>query len=260
MRIVVFAKAVPDVAEAELELYDGEVDVEDLVFGVNEWDAHAVEAAIRLKEAHGGHVTVASLGGDAAEDVVRRALAMGADDGVLVDGEDFDGSDSAGVARGLARVARHVEGFDLLLCGAQSADTGWGAVGPAVAELLDLPFAALAVSVEALDGRVRVHRELEANAQEVVELQLPALVTVQTGTDQPRYVSVLGIRKARRLRMHELDIDDLALDADEVGHKASSVVSAERRLPEAGGGAEMLQGSLDEVCRRTASLMKGALG
>ena len=261
MNIVVCAKAVPDTSEAEIEIAGGgaAIDTEDLVFGINEWDAYAVETALRLKEQHGGHVTVLSLGDEEDEGVVRRALAMGADAGVLVAGEDFEGGDGLGVAKALAAAIRGLDGFDLVLCGAQSSDTGAGVVGPALAELLDVPFAALSLSVQIAGGRATVHRELEANRVEVVDLGLPALVTVQTGTEQPRYVSVLGIRKARRIPIEELDVQDLGLDAEQVGRAASSVATTTLALPEAGGRAEMLQGPLSEVCERAAAIVREAL-
>lgn len=259
MRIAVCAKAVPDTSDADLAIEGGEIDAEDLVFGINEWDAYAVEAALRLKERSGGHVTVLSLGGEEAEDVLHRALAMGADAALLVPGEDFEGSDSLGVARGLAAAIRSLDPVDLVLCGAQSADTGWAAVGPALAELLDLPFAALGLSIKLEGLRLTVERELEASRIEVVELGLPALVTVQTGTEQPRYVSVLGIRKARRLTIGERDRDELGLDPQQVGPEASSVLHCELSLPEASGRAEMLTGPLPEACDRAAALVREAL-
>lgn len=258
MRIVVCCKAVPEVTDADLEIEDGELDTEDLVFSMNEWDAHAVEAAVRLKEGHGGHVTVVGLGDEETENVVRRALAMGCDAGVLVDGEEFEGSDAAGIARGLAAAIGDLP-FDLALCGAQSGDDGWGAVGPLLAARLGLPFAALALEISVGDGLLTVHRELEANRVEVVEVDLPALVTVQTGTDQPRYVSVLGIRKARRLPLRETDADDLDLEPDQFGAAASSVASVQRSLPEPGAGAEILSGSLGDVCARAAVRIRAGL-
>ena len=258
MNIVVCCKAVPDVTEADLEIVDGRVDTEDLIFAMNEWDAHAVEAAVRLKERHGGHVTVVGLGDEETGSTLRRALAMGADAGVLIDGEELEGADAAGVARTLAAVIGG-RAFELVLCGAQSSDTGWGSVGPLLAARLGVPFAALAVEIAVGEGKLTVHRELEANRLEVVELDLPALVTVQTGTDQPRYVSVLGIRKARRLPMDEVDADDLGLDPDELGAAASSVESTDLTLPETGARAEILDGSLSDVCGRAATLIRDAL-
>lgn len=256
MNVIVCIKQVPEVADAELELDEegADVDRDDLVSGINEWDNYAVEAAVRLKEQLGGTVTAVTIGDEDAEDELRRALAMGADAAVLVDGEDFAGSDAVGIARGLQRAIEPLE-YDLVLTGAQSSDDGWGQVGVALAELLGLPYASLAVDLEPAAGVVTVRRELESNTHEKVELHLPALVTVQTGINEPRYVSVMGIRKARSVEIRELAIDDLDLE-DEVGAAASAVAAQQLSIPERGQGAEMLTGSLDAICDRVAQLIR----
>ena len=255
MHVVVCVKQVPEVAEAELELTrEGERDLEDLVLGVNEWDDYAVETAIRLQESQGGRVTVVSLGDDEAEDVLRRALAMGADEAVRIESEDFEGCDAHGIASALAAAIRPLEP-DLVLAGAQSSDTGWGQVGPRLAALLDLPHATLAIRLEVEDGRAVVHRELESNTEEVVELTLPALVTVQTGICEPRYVSVMGIRRVRRLPIRVLEAEELDLEPPE-----SSVRERRLSLPVREGGAELLVGRLEAICERTADLIRAAVG
>ena len=257
MKLIVCIKQVPEVTDAELELVDDETDIEreDLVMGINEWDNYAVEEAIRIKEAHDGTVTVVTIGDEDAQDVLRRSLAMGADEAILVDEEDFEGSDAVGIARGLAAVLTDRD-FDLVLTGAQSADTGWGQVGITLAELVGLPYASLAIGLDVAGDRATVTRELESNTLEKVELPLPALVTVQTGINQPRYVSIMGIRKVRKIAIEELDADDLDLDADEIGDAGSSVASRTVSLPAKGSGAEMLAGSMDAVCDRTAQIIR----
>ena len=146
MDIAVCIKQVADAAEAELELDGDDIDLDDLVLTLNEWDAFAIEAAVRIKERQGGTVTILTLGDDEAEDVLRRALAMGGDAAIRIDGDDFADSDAAGIARGLAATLAD-RPFDLILTGAQSADTGWGQVGPMLAELLGLPWATVAVHI-----------------------------------------------------------------------------------------------------------------
>ena len=257
MNVIVCVKQVPEVADADLELdEDGtDVDREDLVVDINEWDNYAVEEAIRIKEARGGTVTVVTLGDEDAEEVLRRALAMGADEAVLIDSEDFEGSDALGIARGLAAVIKDLS-YDLILTGAQSSDNGWGQVGVTIAELLELPYASLAVQIELGDAKAIVHRELESNTHEKVELSLPALITVQTGINQPRYISIMGIRKVRRIEIEERDADDLGLDEEEIGERGSSVLTTRLSLPEKGQGAEMLTGSMAEICDRAAQVIK----
>jgi len=257
VNIIVCIKQVPEVADAELELDDDGVDIDkdDLVMGINEWDNYAVEEAVRLKEAHGGAVTVVTVGDEEAEDVLRRALAMGADRAVLIDEEDFEGSDAMGIARGLCAAIRDLP-FDLILTGAMSSDTGWGQVGVALAELLGLPWASLAVQISVEGGRAVVHRELESNTHERVEAPLPLVVTVQTGINHPRYVSIMGIRKVRGIEVQERDAEDLGLDEDQIGEEGSCVAVRRLSPPPRGAGGEILTGSMDEICSRAAQIIR----
>ena len=257
MDIVACIKQVPEVAEAELEIgRDGsEIDREDLVMDINEWDNYAVEEAVRLKESHGGKVTVVTLGDEDAEDVLRRALAMGADEAILIDEEGFEGSDAFGVAKGLYRVVKDLS-YDLILTGAQASDNGWAQVGLILAEWLGLPFASLAMDIVINGDKVIVHRELESNTQEKSELSLPALITVQTGINDPRYVSIMGIRKVRNIEIRETDCEKLGLSETEIGSEGSSVTSRTLSLPSSGEGAEMLTGTLNEICEKTAQIIR----
>ena len=257
MNVIVCVKQVPEVADADLELdEDGtDVDREDLVMDINEWDNYAVEEAVRIKEDRGGTVTVITIGDEDAEDVLRRALAMGADEAILIDGEDFEGSDALGIAHGLYAAIRDLSP-DLILTGAQSSDTGWGQVGVTLAELLELPYASLAVQIELEGGTVIAHRELESNTLEKVEVTLPALITVQTGINEPRYISIMGIRKVRSIEIEERDADDLGLAEDEIGVDGSSVATTRLSLPQKGSGAEILSGSMPDICDRVAQIIK----
>jgi len=263
VNVIVCVKQVPEVADAELELDEEGTDIEreDLVMGLNEWDSYAVEEALRIKEAQGGAVTVVTLGDEEAEDVLRRALAMGADEAVRIDPDGFEGSDGVGIARGLAAAIR-ARAFDLVLTGAMSADDGWGQVGPILAELLGLPYATLAVQIDIAGSAIEVHRELESNTHEKVSLPLPALVTVQTGINEPRYVSVMGIRKVRKVAIEELDAEELGLSPDEIGHAGSGVGWRQISLPTAEPRAEMLTGSLEAIGEQAAQIIreKGGLG
>ncbi|MBI4705953.1 MAG: electron transfer flavoprotein subunit beta/FixA family protein [Deltaproteobacteria bacterium] len=259
MNTIVCVKLVPEVADAELVLLEDGSDIEreDLVLDINEWDSFAVEEAVRLKEAHGGEVTAVTLGDDDAEDVLRRALAMGADRAVRIDAAAFAGTDAMGIARGLAAAIRG-RPFDLVLAGAQAADDGWAAVGPMLAQLLALPYATLVVGIEVAGGKVRVERELESSCREKVELDLPALLTVQTGINQPRYVSVMGIRKARAIAIEQSAAGALGLG--EGGPRASCVAGRRLFLPEKGKGAQMLSGSMEAICGRAAEIIRERVG
>ncbi len=257
MDIVLCIKQVPDVTEADLKIDKEGKDIikDDLEMSINEWDNYAVEEAVRLKEKHGGKITVITLGDEDSEDVLRRALAMGADEAIRIDEEGFENSDPRGIALGLYHVIKELN-FDLILTGAQSSDMGWAQVGVRLAEMLNIPYATLAMGIEVADGKLIVKRELESNTFEKVELALPALVTVQTGINEPRYVSIMGIRRVRKLKIDERSIDELDISEDEVGEKGSIIESAKLMFPPEGEGAEILQGSLDEVCEKLAQIIK----
>ncbi|MBW1720779.1 MAG: electron transfer flavoprotein subunit beta [Deltaproteobacteria bacterium] len=257
MEIIVCIKQVPEVIDAELEIdRDGtDIDREDLEFDINEWDNYAVEEAVRIKERHGGKVTVVTLGDEESEDVLRQALAMGADEAIRIDWDGFEGSDAAGIARGLYRALKGVP-FDLILTGVQASDDGWGQVGLTLAEYFGLPYASLVVGIEVEEGTVIATRELEAGIQEKVLLPLPALMTIQSGINIPRYVSITGIRSVRNVEIREVDAGDLGLGEEEIGAGASALESIALSLPEAGDGAEILKGSLEEVCEKVAWIIR----
>lgn len=257
MNIVVCVKQVPEVTDAELEVTkDGtEITTEDLEYDINEWDNYAVEEAVRIKEAREGKVTVVTLGDEDSEDVLRQALAMGAEEAIRVDEEGFELSDARGIAKGIFQAIKDVP-FDLLLTGAQSSDNGWGQVGLALAELLGLPYASLVVGIEVANDKLVATRELEANTQERVELPLPAVLTIQTGINSPRYVSIRGIQRVRTIEIKETGSKELGLSDEEIGRTGSWVDSLSLSLPLVGERAEILTGTLDEISEKTAQIIR----
>jgi electron transfer flavoprotein beta subunit len=243
------------VAEAELEIDQGALDLEDLEMVVNEWDNYAVEEAVRLAEASGGEVHLMTLGNEDDEDVLRRGLAMGAHVASHLCDEAFAGSDPATLARVFAAAARG-GGYDLILTGVQSADLGQASTGVLLAQELGLPHATMAIALEPGAGEVVVTRELENNTSEKVSLPLPAVVTVQSGINQPRYVSIMGIRKVRKMSIDLLEADGLGLAPESLGSAASAVAEQSLALPPMGEGAQMLEGSLDGVCDQAAAILR----
>ncbi len=222
MNIVVCVKRVPDTAGLDIELTEDSCRIkeEGLVFDINEWDRYAVEEAVRLKEKSGGTVTVISLGPEGVTDTLRKCLAMGCDEVLRLTDADFERSDAVTMARILYRVIKNIK-FDLLLTGAQAGDDGCGQVGPALARLLGVPNAALVTAIEIADGAYRVHRELESGLEEVVEVKLPAVLTIQTGINEPRYVSIRTVMKVVDKEIKVLDREALGMRPDEVGEAGS---------------------------------------
>jgi electron transfer flavoprotein beta subunit len=259
MEILVCVKRVPDSAENEISVAPGGGDIrrEDLVYSINEWDNYAVEEAIQIAERDGGNVTVVSLGGPEAEEVVRREMAMGASQGLLLSDAAFEGSDGLGTARVLHAAVRKGQ-YDLVLTGAQ-ADDGAGQVGGMLAALLDWPYASVVNKVETNGGSaLRIGREIEGGSQEISDIDLPCVLSIQTGINEPRYVGIRGIRKVASVEIPVYD--SAALGATEVGATAAKVRRVDYFVPVAGAGAEMIDGSTDEVADKLVGLLKARGG
>lgn len=257
MNILVCVKRVPDTTEAEVVIAkDGRsIEEGDLVFDINEWDKYAVEEAVLLKEKFGGSVTVVSMGAEEVEDTLRRCLATGADNAIRLTDKAFEGSDAATTARILHEAIRDLE-FDLILTGVQASDDGYGQVGPTLAELLRIPHTTMVTNIEIMNEKIRVRRELEAGLEEVVEVQLPAVLTIQTGINEPRYVSIMGVRKAAQKEMNILGLKELGLKEEEVGDSGSRTKEEKLFLPPVTREAEILQGNPEEVTTRLSQILK----
>jgi electron transfer flavoprotein beta subunit len=219
---------------------------------VNEWDNYAVEEAIQIAEREGGNVTVVCVGAD-AEEIVRRAMAMGANQGLLLNDPAFEGSDGLGSAKFLAAATAKGK-YDLVLTGAQ-ADDGAAQVGGMLAALLDWPYASVVNKVEVKEDKsLRIGREIEGGAQEISDIFTPCVLSIQTGINEPRYVGIRGIRKVASVEIPVLDAG--ALGVDSVGSAHAKVRRVDYFVPELGAGAEMIEGSTDEVADKLVDLLK----
>jgi electron transfer flavoprotein beta subunit len=250
-------KRVPDTSEAEVVVAkdNHQIAEQGLVFDINECDKYAVEEAVQLKEKSGGTVTAITLGPEGSDDTLRRCLATGADKAIRLSDPSFAGSDAASLARILARAIKDTR-FDLVMAGAQASDDLQAQVGPAIAEYLGIPHATLVNHLEVLDKKVRVHRELEGGLEEVVEIQLPAVITIQTGINEPRYVSIMGIRKASRQEIKLSGLAETGLNAGEVGEAGSKVKVERLFIPPSTKATEILTGTIDETAEKLAGIIK----
>ena len=247
MRIVVCLKQVPK-RDLALRLNEAGTWIKetDLSWEINEPDVYALEEALRLKEQRGGEVIVCSLGPARVEQAIREALAKGADRALHLADPAFEGLDALNTARVLAEALRR-ESFDLILTGLQSDDHGYAQTGVILAELLGLPHATIVMQIEVLDGRVRVKRELEAGWFQWIELPLPALLTIQSGINQPRYATLKGIMGAKKKEIRRLMLADLGLSADELHNKQELVRVF---VPTKAKRTEFLEGSPEEVAAK----------
>jgi len=262
VEILVCARRVPDTSENEIALNPAGNDIErdDLVYSINEPDNYAVEEALQIVARVGGNVTVVTVGGEDDEEILRREMAMGASHGILLSDDAFTDSDGRGIATILAAFVQKGH-YDLVLTGVQAED-GAAQVGGMLAALLDYPFASLVNSIEVLDGNtLKVSREIEGGNKEISEIDLPCVLSIQTGINEPRYVGMKGIRQVASLPIPTFGASDLSLDASAVGEAAAKVKRLDYFVPALGKGAEMLTGSREEIIDKVIELVaaKGGL-
>ncbi|MFP4036659.1 MAG: electron transfer flavoprotein subunit beta/FixA family protein [Desulfobacteraceae bacterium] len=253
MNIVVCVKRVPMTQEVDLEIDASKKDVKKdmLAYVLNEWDNYAVEEAIRLKEKLGGTVIAVTIGGEDDEEVLRRCLAMGADKAVRVEPGESP-MDSFVKSRVLARVLKDID-YDLVLTGVQSDDHNHGMVGVLLAEELGLAHATVVTGLEPAENKAKIRIELEGGLEEVSEVDLPAVVSIQTGINEPRYVSIMGIRKAAKKELSVIEISDLGLsDAD----LEPMTEVEEYYFPPETEGAEMIEGDAGTVAEAILRIIK----
>ncbi len=218
----------------------------DASFEMNEPDAYALEEALRLKEQHGGEVVVCSAGPARVAQVVREALARGADRAIRVEGDRLAGADAGMVAEALADAVRD-ERFDVVLTGLQSDDQGFAQTGVVLAELLGIPHATIIMEVQVADGGLRVKRELEGGWFQWVSMPTPALLTIQSGINQLRYATLKGIMAAKRK-----DVRVVEAAADLVPRQEI----LEIRVPEKTKQTRMIDGSPTDAAAELVKVLR----
>jgi electron transfer flavoprotein beta subunit len=262
VEILVCARRVVDTSENEIALNNAGNDIErnDLVYSINEADNYAVEEALQIMAKVGGKVSVATVGGEDDEEILRREMAMGANQGVLITDAAFMGSDGRGIAT-ILKAFVEKGNYDLILTGVQAEDGG-AQVGGMLAAMLDYPFASLVNSIEVLDGRkLQISREIEGGNKEISEIDLPCVLSIQTGINEPRYVGMRGIRAVASVPVPTFGAAELGLDSRSVGAAGAKVKRVDYFVPALGKGAEMLEGSREENVEKLVELLaaKGGL-
>ena len=245
MKIAVCMKQVP-AKDAPLRIDDSAhwVREADLSYETNEPDAFALEEGLRLKEKHGGEVVVVSLGPERVRQVIKEGLAKGGDRAIHVQDDEFYRLDPLQTAATLAGAIRE-EKFDLILTGLQSDDHGFGQTGVVLAELLDLPHATIIMEIQVQDGTMRVKRELEAGWFQWLALPLPAVLTIQSGINKPRYASLKGIMAAKKKEIKAVKRDD-ALPPELV----ATMTTQKIYVPEKTKQTEFIEGAPKEAAAK----------
>lgn len=256
MKVIVCIKQVPETSEVRVDPKTNALIREGVKSIVNPFDENAVEAGLQLREAHGGKVTVICMGPPQAEEALRHALAMGADEAVLLSDPASRGSDTLATSYTLAQMVRKVGEFDLIVCGKQAIDGDTGQVGPGLAERLGIPQVTFAIGLEVADGKLRARRVLD-DFFEVVEVRLPALVTVVKQINEPRYPSMRNVLRAKRAEIAKWALADLEADPMQTGFDGSPTTVIRVWPPERRSGGKVIEGGVEEVVEELAQAIKG---
>jgi len=220
MNIVVCVKQVPDTTEVKIDPATNTLIRQGVPSIVNPFDKNAVEAALQLKDKHGGKVTVMTMGPGQAKDALKECLAMGADEAILVTDRAFGGADTLATSYTLAAAIQKSGKYDIILCGKQAIDGDTAQVGPEIAEHLGIPQVSYAAKLEVDGDMARVEREHE-DGYEVLEVKLPVLVTVVKSMNEPRYPTIKGTMKANRAVIAEMTKAELDVEEMRLGLKGS---------------------------------------
>jgi electron transfer flavoprotein beta subunit len=253
MKIVVCLKQVP-ARDSLLRLNAAGTWIQetDISFEVNEPDIYALEEALRLKESQGGEVVVCSLGPARAQQAIKEALAKGADRALHLDDLAFAGLDSFGMARAMAK-ALEAEKPDLIVTGLQSDDFGAAQTGVILAELMGLPHSTIIMAIDVQGGAIKVKRELEAGFFQFIEMPLPALLTIQSGINKPRYATLKGIMAAKNKPLKKLSLADLGLSAGDLAPKQKIT---RVYVPQKRANTEFFEGGGKDVAAKLVDKLK----
>ena len=212
---------------------------------ISPFDEQAVEAALRIKDAKGGKISVISLGTGLLRDVVKKPLSMGADELILLEDPAFAEGDSWSTAYALAMAIKKIGQFDIIFCGRQAADTDAGQVGSAIAEILGIPQVTVAKKIEVLDGKAKVEK-VTADGYDVVEVTLPALITVSNELGEPRYATIKGIMAAKRKEPIIWKPADIGADTAKIGVAGRRMKMLKLFQPVREGKVELITGENEE--------------
>ena len=256
MNIIVCIKQVPDTTDIKINPEHNTLIREGVESIINPFDTYALEEALRLKEAHGGTVTVISMGPPQVESALREALAVGADNAILISDRKFAGSDTLATSYTLSAAIRKLGDYDVILFGKQAIDGDTAQVGPGVARNLDIPQIAFVKKIDSLEnGKITAHRMME-DGFDVVESQLPIVLTVVKDINEPRLPSLRTKMKAKKAEIPVWTFDDLHLDEVKVGLNGSPTWVEKVFTPTMEKKTMMLEGEPEEVAQKLADYLK----
>lgn len=256
MNIIVCIKQVPGTTNVQINPETNTLMRDRVEAIINPLDLYALEEGLRLKERLGGTVTVLTMGPPQAEQALREAISYGVDQVILVSDPAFAGADTWATSYTLAKAIQKIGAFDLILCGKQAIDGDTAQVGPGIAEQLDIPFVAWVRKIESIqDGTIRVERMMD-DGYDVLDMPLPALITVVKEINEPRLPSLRGKMAAKRAQIPVWSAEELGVDLDHVGLKGSPTQVIRIFTPERKGRGEIFDGDVEESVSKLVGQLK----
>lgn len=260
MKIVITIKQVPETNNVKMDEETGTMVRDGIESIINPLDLYTIETGIQLKEKYGGSISVLTMGPPSAEKALREAIAMGCDQGILLTGKEFAGSDTWATSYALSQAVKKIDDFDLILAGERATDGDTGQVGPGIASFLDIPLATYTSKVgEVKNGEIVVERLIE-EGYETLCLPLPALLTVVKEISYPRLPTLRGKQKARKIEIEKLAVADLKINAAELGINGSPTRVVKISRPKVTRNGELIkvtdEESLEQALQKIISLVK----
>ena len=253
MKILTTVKKVVDV-ELTIHVQDGAIVEDGLQYVINAWDENAVEASVQLKENHGAETTLVSIGGGDNADMIRRCYAMGIENGIHIEDPALAAADSFVYAKVLQKVYEKGD-YDLVITGKQAQDTDNGQTGIILAEYLGLPCVSNVIAIEVVDDQhIQVSRSGDAGT-EIVELELPAVITVDVSINEPRLPAMRGVMMAKKKKINVMDLAALGTSLDEIGGAAPKSEIAEFMKSDTRQGGQKFEGDAAEIAAKVVDLL-----
>jgi len=256
MNIVVCIKQVPDTTNVRINPETKTLMREGVESIINPFDCYALEEGIRLKERHGGKVTVITMGPPQAESALREAIGLGADEAILVSDRAFAGSDTLATSYALAQAIRKVSAFDIILCGKQAIDGDTAQVGPGIAVHLGIPQITYVRKIEKVEGHLLRAERLTEEGYDVLEVKLPCMLTVVKEINEPRIASLKGKMAAKKAVIKKWTAEEIGADTTRVGLEGSPTLVVEIFTPPPRPGGKMLQGEPPQIAAEAIAELK----
>jgi len=256
MNIIVCIKQVPETTEVKINPETNTLIREGVKSIVNPFDMYAIEEGVRLKEKFGGKATVITMGPPQAEAILREAISMGIDEGILLSDRAFAGSDTWATSYALSAAIKKIGAFDLIVCGKQASDGDTAQVGPGISAHLDVPQVTYVKKIEEVkDNLARVERMTEEGF-EIIEVPLPALITVVKEINTPRLPSLKGMMRARQAKIIHWKASDIEAESNSVGLAGSPTQVVKIFTPAPRVGGQILKGETEEIVERLVELLR----